>query len=214
MHTPQSQSVSPAHDLTAQSPVAASQRVFTPQAASEVQWQPFTSPGAPQARLAPQVKAPVSHVSGAQPWASTPFLAMGSQCVCAREQAHPSVAHEETAQPLTSTPVRVGAHVRPAGQANPSAHGNTSQCPSAPQRSPAAHDVAVHRGTQTMSGPVAQGAFVFAGWQKPPLAQSTSPLHRRMGCDWKPHPGGLGVAVQMLPKHSALDRQGVPMGAT
>ena len=155
----------------------------------------------------------MSQVSGAQPWMSIPFLAEGSQCVCATGQVQPSVAHEEVAQPLGSTAVRVGAQVRPTGQANPSAHGKISQCPSAPQRSPAAHEVVVHRAMQTMSGPVAHGAFVLAGRQKP-LVQSASVRHRCMGCDWKPHPGGLGVAVQMLPEQSALERQGVPIGFT
>jgi hypothetical protein len=123
------------------------------------------------------------------------------------------VAQEDTAHPLASTPVRVGAQVRPTGQANPSAHGKISQCPSAPQRSPAAHEVAVHRAMQTMSGLIAQGAFVFAGRQKP-LVQSASLRHRCMGCDWKPHPGGPGVAVQMPPKQSVLERQGIPFGGT
>jgi hypothetical protein len=64
---------------------------------------------------------------------------------------------------------------------------------------------------QTMSGLIAHGAFVFAGRQKP-LAQSASLRHSRMGCDWKPHPGGPGVAVQKPPKQSVLERQGVPLG--
>jgi hypothetical protein len=144
---------------------------------------------------------------------STPFLAAGSQWVCATAHVQPSVAHEAAAQPLGSTAARVGAQIRPTGQANPSAHGKNSQCPSAPQRSPAAHEVAVHRATQTMSGLIAQDAFVFAGWQNP-LVQSASVRHSRMGCDWKPHPGGLGVAVQMPPKQSVLVRQGLPLGRT
>ena len=49
MHTPQSQSVSTVHALVRHTPRVASQREFNAQAASEMQWQPFRSPGAPQA---------------------------------------------------------------------------------------------------------------------------------------------------------------------
>jgi hypothetical protein len=113
---------------------------------------------------------------------SVPFLAAGSQCVCAIEQLQPSVSHDATEQPLASAVGRVGAQIRSTGHMNPSAHGKISQCPSAAQRSPTAHEAAVQRGMQTMSGPVAQGAFVFAGRQKP-LLQSASVKHRCMGCD-------------------------------
>lgn len=123
MQTPQSQSVSAAHALVTQTPRVASQRELGAQAASEVQRQPCTSPVAPQVWLAPHVQAPVSQVSGAQPWTSAPFLAAGSQCVCATEQVQPSVAHDVAAQPLASMPVRVSAQVRPTGHMNPSAQG-------------------------------------------------------------------------------------------
>jgi hypothetical protein len=83
------------------------------------------------------------------------------------------------AQPLASAPVALAEQSVPAGQVNPSVHGNVSQWPAALQRWVALHDVAVQAGEQVVESLLQHG--VTLDRQTLPGAQSVSTVQSFRG---------------------------------
>jgi hypothetical protein len=77
---------------------------------------------------------------------------------------------------LASAPVALDEQTVPAGQVNPSAHGNASQWPAALQRWVALHDVAVHAGSQAVESILQHGGVLDTQiWPVGQLVSSVQP---------------------------------------